>query len=85
MEFQEITITPVFGPHGLIRHFELSVGCNPGTQKLWTEPGQYPSPEAAVNSFSPTLKRELASSVIENLRSGLPITFTLENAFDGFD
>jgi hypothetical protein len=84
MDFQEVTITPIEKPDGTIKHYYLSVDCNPGTENLWTMPGSYDTAEAAVDSFSPRLKPHLAQHILNVLKSGESITFTLEDAFDGF-
>jgi hypothetical protein len=80
--FKKLRLSRVAGDKA-IRYF-LSVFGTPTSISIWTTPGAYDTPEEALDSFSPDLRKDLRVALLHDLKSGIAVRFSLENAFEGF-
>ena len=78
-KFQEITITPIRRTEDEPLRYSLQVDGYP--EYLWTTPGIYDSPEGAIASFTPPLRVEYQQSILNVLRDGKTVRFSLKDAY----
>ncbi len=77
--FQEITITPLRRSEDEPFRYRLRVDGNP--PHMWTTPGIYNRPEEVVTSFSPPLRIEYQAAILDMLRDGKEVKFSLKDAY----
>ena len=77
--FREITITPIRRTEDEPFRYGLRVDGNP--PHMWTTPGIYNRPEEVVASFEPPLRVEYQSAILDMLRDGKEVTFSLKDAY----
>jgi len=78
--FEWATLRPVVMAEGV--QYDLVIAATPpGASGM---PGRYPTPDAALNTFSPPLKEFLKTSIRLRVHRGESVTFNLNEAFEEF-
>jgi len=74
---QDVTITPIRRLEAEPFMYRLLVYGK--TPHMWTTPGIYSTPEKLVASFTPPLTHEYQSRILDTLRNGKEIRFSLKD------
>jgi hypothetical protein len=82
MKFQYITIAPVSTPGHILPTYRIKVLCDVGQEGWCVRPGTYQSVKAVMGAFKQPLAAETADLIMEALRNGQKVEFSLENAVD---